>query len=381
MDVVSTLNAISQFSDRVNEPPVSLVAGACVHDQHKQATCDRCVTACPTGAFDIADGQITLTADRCVRCGYCVHACPTGAVSGQTGAEKLLRRVAQNSDQTHIELACGYRPKPYSQTDPEATLFITPRCLAALSVANYVELANQGVSHVTIRVDACASCPIGQVADQIHKTAETAHPLTAVPPAMQLDVVTDTPPAGKTPPVIHDVNRPEMSRRGLFQMFTDELRVEEPESSTPVFSSLLPPQRQRLLAALQARPEDPPAWAPSLDVVGDCTACEVCTSICPTNALVIEKGRAQFQLQLNAAHCTGCGLCTAACPENALQPGEESLPAVPGANTLMPLASGELRQCPRCKTTFSGSSDLCPACAFRRQNPFGSYVVNCKKDG
>jgi ferredoxin len=374
IDVFSILNAMDQFSELVSKPPVSLLEGACVHDQHKQADCDRCVTACPTHAFDLSDGQLTLSADRCVRCGCCVHACPTGAIVGQTESEKLLKRVAQYTDGSHIELACAYRDTPQTMVDPDAAIFIAPRCLAALSVSSYVELANQGITQVILRTDACIHCPIGQLVEQIHETALAARQLTAAHPTMLIHVIDDLPADAGPARFIHDTNRRTMSRRGLFQMFTHVTEEQETPSPVPEYASNIPLERQRLLAALDARPGAPPAWAPSLTVEGQCSACEVCARICPTDALVMEMGRTQFQLKVNPAYCTGCGLCTAACPEGVLHFDSELIAAVPGEASLMTLTTGELHGCKRCKTTFSGSSDLCPACEFRRKNPFGSSI-------
>ncbi|MEO0565211.1 MAG: hypothetical protein AAF125_24100, partial [Chloroflexota bacterium] len=58
-----------------------------------------------------------------------------------------------------IELVCPHRPLPSNQDQPDATVFVTARCLAALSPSAYVRLSNQGVRSITLRLDACADCP------------------------------------------------------------------------------------------------------------------------------------------------------------------------------------------------------------------------------
>lgn len=372
MDAFSIFNALGKFSESVNKPPVSLLEERCVHKQHNQATCDRCISACPTHAFELADGQMTLVAEDCVRCGYCVHACPTGAIVGQTESDKLLKRVAQHTDTSRLELACAYRSTPKIMADPQATLFVAPRCLAALSLSTYVELANQGVTHLSVRGDACADCPIGQLAAQIQETAANAQQLTASHPVMTIDVITELP--ADSPPVrsIQDTNQHRVSRRGLFQMFTQVNETQAAESHESAYPPTLPPEHQRLLTALESRPDAPSTWASSLTVDGDCSACQVCVRICPTRALVMEVGRKTFRLSLDAAYCTGCGLCTAGCPENVLYVDTQ---AEPDTTAMTMLTVGEIRECKRCKTIFSGGSDLCPACAFRRKNPFGSRML------
>ncbi len=375
MDVFSVLNAMHQFSTLVDKPPVSLLTGQCVHDQHKHADCDLCLTACPTRAFDLVEGQITLAADHCVRCGYCIHACPTGAIAGQTESDALLKRIEDCADDAHIELACAYCSTPQTLADPKAALFITPRCLAALSVSTLVALANLGVTHVTLRTDVCRDCPIGQLAEQIHATAATAQPLVASQPAMTLNVCTHVPVDAPPVRMLHDTNHRAMSRRALFQMFTNASEAQAVQPEVPVDAANIPPERQRLLAALAQRPEDPPPWAPAFQVMGTCSACQVCTRICPTKALVIDMERTRFRLGFNAARCTDCGLCATACPEDVLHRDTALASAVPGKTTHTMLTSGPLRECKRCKTPFSGTSDLCPVCTFRRKNPFGSYLL------
>jgi ferredoxin len=372
MDALSVLNKMSQFADVMNKPPVSLEANLCVHQQHNQATCDRCVTACPTQAFSLVDNQIALTEADCVRCGYCAHACPTGAIHGQTNTDKLQQRVGQIPNTTQIEIACAYRPTPHNQANLQAPLFVVPRCLAGIAPSAYIELANQGVEHITLRCDACADCPIGQLLTQIRDTAQLAQTLSGSPPALSIDIHTDVPAMTNAPPEIHDTTRTEMSRRGLFQMFAGRLDPPPTPPSATHLPASLPPERQRLLAALNLRPQHPPRWGPLPRVIGNCTACEVCRHVCPTDALMVEKEKTRFQLDLNPAHCTACGLCTAACPEAVL---EFDLEPTPTDDNTITLTSGELRQCQRCKTTFSGQSNLCPTCDFRRQNPFGSYRI------
>jgi formate hydrogenlyase subunit 6/NADH:ubiquinone oxidoreductase subunit I len=39
-----------------------------------------CVTACPTRAITVANGQWTLDVGACVFCGACARACPTAAI-------------------------------------------------------------------------------------------------------------------------------------------------------------------------------------------------------------------------------------------------------------------------------------------------------------
>ncbi|MGE5173015.1 MAG: DUF362 domain-containing protein [Betaproteobacteria bacterium] len=45
-----------------------------------------------------------------------------------------------------------------------------------------------------------------------------------------------------------------------------------------------------------------------------CTGCGTCKDICPTEAIIIENGKAEITLE-----CIDCGACPRACPEGAIK--------------------------------------------------------------
>jgi ferredoxin len=52
-----------------------------------------------------------------------------------------------------------------------------------------------------------------------------------------------------------------------------------------------------------------------VEVTGECTGCGSCSSVCLSQAISLEAGRAR----IDAARCIGCGRCAAACPERAIE--------------------------------------------------------------
>ena len=48
-----------------------------------------------------------------------------------------------------------------------------------------------------------------------------------------------------------------------------------------------------------------------------CTHCTACISICPTNALSVE--RKEMKVSFDKNKCLGCGLCLLACPYKAIE--------------------------------------------------------------
>jgi ferredoxin len=48
---------------------------------------------------------------------------------------------------------------------------------------------------------------------------------------------------------------------------------------------------------------------------GKCDECGTCISVCPSDALVIDK-----RLEVSPEKCTSCGICIKVCPFGALEP-------------------------------------------------------------
>ncbi len=77
------------------------------------AACGRCVTACPTGAIELLDGDdVSLDRGRCISCGACMTACPSGTIAADRAtATAVLRRE---------DLLLRRRPKPTPPPAPAA---------------------------------------------------------------------------------------------------------------------------------------------------------------------------------------------------------------------------------------------------------------------
>ncbi len=50
--------------------------------------------------------------------------------------------------------------------------------------------------------------------------------------------------------------------------------------------------------------------------VARCTGCGLCVDLCPTEAIILVRGKARVDEEA----CTGCGACVDGCPEDAIQP-------------------------------------------------------------
>ncbi|MDQ7092350.1 NADH-quinone oxidoreductase subunit NuoB [Desulfosporosinus sp. PR] len=54
----------------------------------------------------------------------------------------------------------------------------------------------------------------------------------------------------------------------------------------------------------------------------NCSGCQACLGICPTQALQLRKLEDSFRLEISAENCLACNLCLEVCPEGALSAGD-----------------------------------------------------------
>lgn len=279
---------------------------------------------------------------------------------------ELLTWAATAGAGRAVELICAH----VEVAEPAAADSVVVRlgqCLSVTPLALPVELLVRGVALVVVRADACSDAT--EASEHWAGLAE-AFGLTG------LVVHRDRPDAAPGPVVDADA-LPTVTRRGLLGL----LRPAEGADPEPPHERT-PHQRLRAAVAALVGPVQPDAAATGPDGVGlllDAPACDlagVCVQACPEDALEISSRARQATLVLDVGACSGCGTCLEVCPTDAL--------GVVGPAPWSHLLSGEHRvvaevthtACERCGVHFRArtAENLCPACAFRRANPFGSAL-------
>ncbi|MFQ3568141.1 MAG: 4Fe-4S dicluster domain-containing protein [Aggregatilineales bacterium] len=374
---MNALQAAQQLVSITKGVPLQVYPDQCVRARNKHLACNRCAVVCPVNAIVVQENRVTVDSDACVKCGACLHVCPAAAFSGYDGVDKLLGYVKSLPNAARLELACPHRLDLSSATDPASALLVITRCLVSLSPSTYVELFNRGAQIVLLRLDACAGCPLQRACSTIEQTAERINQLYNDQPDRAVVIVKTRPAASESPAVPLHVNRPAISRRGLFSLLRPHL--DDQDAAAPASDACAPfmHERARLLRAIAASPDreamHTESLFSSLKMTGVCSACEVCAVVCPTQALRIEKSTADFSLTFDTGACTRCDLCVELCPERALAYGDPPSIECVNAGGTETLAAGSLTRCRRCGATFADAKGmaLCPPCLFRRQNPFG----------
>ena len=248
-------------------------------------SCNRCQSICPQNA--IKNREIDAT--RCNNCGLCTAVCPTGAIQSDTDYDAVLTSTQQLQPQV---LMC----RKVSPSGMPCLGMLDRRLLWAL--AEKQELA--------IDTSRCAACnpAVSQWLDTEITACNDA--LQAInKPQLRLVHVKEAPNAPKP-----------VARRSFFRSLF--------HAAADTATEIAEAQTQRQYAF------DPVIWLekqnasscglfPGLSIQTSCTACGLCTMLCPEKALAICDTGTDRILAFHPIRCTACGLCVNNCPQSSLK--------------------------------------------------------------
>ncbi len=373
------------------EGTVKLDASQCLNTHSRNPVCAACVAACPVEDAVTLTGDVhnpvVLDEEKCVRCGACVSACPTGAfVQPRLEDEQTnVTRALQNFEGAPVELTCPQHPGDDESIAPVKTVVDIGRCLGSVSTSRLLSWVKLLGKDIWLNDRLCADCPIGEVREHISVIASYANRfLEAWGRKERVHLTSELGEEAKPhEAAFYDGQQPAVSRRELFSMLgrmalrtattlmEESLPVPLEDSDKPVSE-----ERMRLRTVLQSLGE--PAmeqmdvsYMPFADVVVNdlCSGCEVCTRICPTDALTFKKDESgeYFLLNFLDADCLGCNLCAIVCPEQAIRLEKTVKTARLVESEPRPVMSGKLVPCSVCgRPTRKRPDDEEPICYICR---------------
>ena len=285
--------------------------------------------------------------------------------------DSLITWAAHFGAGERIEFVCAEAPAP-ERGHRAWKLVQAPGCVADLPLEHPLELLALDVAEIGVRRELC------EHRDRLDARLELWATLFAM-----ADHELATPPSGKRKrAVMQAVNMPVVERRSLFGLGRKDPRPDDAWSPDTVDTS-----QQRLRAALRhlgaAPTEAGEAEGLGLAIVADgCRAAGQCVTACPHGALrlvhlPLADGSQQSDLTFDASLCDGCRRCIEFCDVPALSPAgstslNDLLLAAPTS-----IATLRTRRCERCRAPYTPEDEdatLCPVCAERRANPFGSSL-------
>ena len=327
------------------------------------------------------------------------RASDTTASAASDALAAVLRWVRLAPDPVAVRLVCADGPGRLS-TGRDVVAVRLPGCVHELPVSGYLELALAGATAVTLVAGACCAHddePAPLVDARTLLASHERRVTLAVEAAPRRGLRRSHPvPAATALPLprrallapmllTHLPYRPHTERERLLAVL-EELGEPAPHlvPATPRTPGTPQSHDEPVVAAGDAPAADlgeshlasaPPAGA-LLSATG-CTACAVCVKGCPTGALAVDGDPPVLTLTQDASRCTDCGECVRLCPEHALERVRSLTWQDLRERAVLPLATVDTVPCARCGQPVPADRvdhGLCPVCAYRRKNPFGSTL-------
>lgn len=346
-----SVNDIANVAEALQKCSIDVVRDRCVAVRNRNATCRRCVEACPAGAIEVGGNELYLDPSPCVACGACSTACPTEALVPLDPTDALLEQAvgkAMAENGNRAVFACA-RISSRHVADPRT--YVEVPCLPRVDEAAILAAAEGGADEILLVDGDCATCKFRDCSSRTDATLASANGLLAahgcaigakrvtgfpddllVEDAKELFGTTrrgffsDAVGAARDTAVTaaKTTLEQELGQVAVEPEIGERLRVTE-GGTLPIVSV---PRHDAVINALDA------LGGPQVDEidsrlfgsvavdVAKCNACGMCAMFCPTGALrrdaPSKPGDPLRRLEFSACDCVQCGLCADVCWKAAL---------------------------------------------------------------
>lgn len=293
---------------------IEFIDSRCLRKRLNRCDCLRCITSCPAGALSLRDHHVLFDKDSCSGCMRCLAVCPNDAfLSPENDLDGEIEFLLNRK---YIVFSClqANRIHPDDKVIP---------CVGLFSIELLLTFGMIGPSTIVFNVTACSDCPNKASSDALR--ASLNHLEEHASALLSAEFVVQTEP---------DHGRPDNTgnRRyfistlasNLASVTSAQLTHKSDRASKTASTTRRIPQKTKLIKQLLERDENKDndlllsLCAHRLGVSSDCTLCPLCTGICPTGALKIERRQEEKQLTFNSSRCSGCGLCVSFCKHKAI---------------------------------------------------------------
>jgi len=346
---------------------------ACLNYANTKIVCDTCVKTCPKEAITLTPTPL-IKENICTGCSLCIAECPTLAFDHVRHPYNTIEQKIKNYPNTSI--TCDLMTKEEGIKIPCYLL------LDEILLINYAKDKKE----ITFNINQCSSCEKGSL-DLVKEHFQLLqNNLTNIHPIrIKLD----------DKPLKDNVKSNEevidgLSRRDFFSMFSlkkiregfapkkssssndknDKQETEESRSKQFHTNSSKLSLKNKMLSKKkllfnnltelkftsknQNKDQFLTKYIKEIDLIAECDGCEVCTKVCPTNALYWERDnfhQEKSNLMFDYALCINCEKCLV-CPSKALALNKEDNLDFAKKNETKQLTTMYVQQCITCKEEF-----------------------------
>lgn len=343
---------IIDLIERLENPNLVVDQARCVKVRHRNASCSRCMDACPAQCIYYQNNKILFHGAECLNCMTCCTVCPTGALSPKVATDKSVfahAKVAMTKTPGQVIFACEQLASQI-QNFIEPGSVVSIKCVSSVDVSMLLYLVKEGAKTVTLVQGNCENCNLAYCLNAAQEVVDNANQLLeAWNSPGEVEAVQKIPAAARKK---EDLGY-DATRRGFFSdvrtgtrraassaggmMIEDFVGNDEPtlisrlkvtgNGTLPIYTN---PRRERLLAALDSfgTPQDVMINTGMFKQViidtDKCKACRFCTTFCPTGSLFkFDEGSGKIGAIQAVRNCVGCGTCAKLCLQGALTLSDE----------------------------------------------------------
>jgi len=335
----------------------------CLRERYKHSKCDKCVSVCSSEALSIKDGKILLDEDRCRNCHHCTHTCPTEALYYE--AEMMNKYEGRIAQKESVTFTCE------KQGTKEGQDVVLP-CLKSLTPEYFMisELYDKK-NEVFCDSKVCEKC---------HIDWSPSDGLEWIDEWNNQSIVKEEVLVVRTPELKSGRTRT-YNRRELFKMSSNETKGQIADLFLDSFrevSSLKEKvgqtEKRKYLMTYLKKNKDFLEWNRSellskklyvakLQVSENCNVCQSCSSICPTGALKVVKGKDTSSLQFYTEQCIDCDICEQVC-EKIGKKSINHLAEILENHSLQVITQND---CPTCGDKKNVKDQVCEDCEWKEK--------------
>jgi len=302
----------------------------CLKVIHKNSTCMKCQTICPTHALDFSMNMPHIDALKCSNCGACTHVCPMDVFESQTPSDETLMASIESKNAKNEEIVFTCKQIHIFDNTSIGVL-----CLARLDRSTLLYTAMTATQDVHILHGECAKCPFACTKSLIEVTLNDVSALVSLANLpIQLHVAQQKESINH-----HEERQNEQIRQGkirrrfllkLLGKHTDaeDTSILKSEKTAQILTHRIEKygiytKQQRYISILKrlfSKKENLLSTIIGTKPIinaQDCQQCSVCTHVCPSGALSLAEGTS-FGILFYPSLCIECHLCADICFTHAI---------------------------------------------------------------